>query len=464
MRRRLVLPPCPPRARRRPARRTPPGRAYPRRTPPASGPPVLNASASPAPLPDRARVVIVGGGIVGASIAWHLARRGCGDVLLLERRQLGCGTTWHSQALVGLVRPTDAMTRLALHTNEVLPELERLTGLSTGFERRGAVIVTADPGRVGALEALSRDKARLGLEIRRIDTGEAAERWPPLEVDDLAGAWFMPEEGQTGALDTLLAYARAARLEGATIREGVEVRDVLVDGARAVGVRTADGHEIACEAVVDASGIWSRRFAGRAGVALPMLPVRQTYFVTEPLPGLEGSLPILRDFGEGLLAREDAGQLTIVALSPREPLFGVDGIPEDFAFEELPTEDGAIEAVIEGVVHRVPALAEAGLRKGLTGPECVSFDARYCLGEAPALAGYFVASGMSGVGVGSSGGIGREMAAWILDGAPTMDLGDVDVRRAAPFQTELDWLVERVPGAAGGFYDVREGAAADAGA
>ena len=411
----------------------------------------MTASATPAP-PERARAVIVGGGIVGCSIAWHLAKRGCGDVLLLERRRLGCGTTWHSQGLVGLVRPTEAMTRLALHTNDVLPELERLTGLSTGFQRRGTVIVTADPARVPALEALAARAARVGLEIAPIDTTEAKRRWPPLEVRDLAAAFLVPTEGQTNPLDSLLAYAKAARLAGATILEGVAVEDVVVDAGRAIGVRTGGGHEIATDAVVDASGIWSRRFAERAGVALPVLPVRQTYFVTEPLPGLDTRLPILRDFGAGLLAREDAGCLTVAALSAREPLYGVDGIPEDFCFDELPTEDDAIEAALEGVLHRVPALAEVGLRKGLTGPECVSHDARYCLGEAPTLAGYFVASGMSGVGVGSSGGIGREMAAWILDGAPTMDLGDVDVRRAAPFQTELSWLVERVPAAAGGFY------------
>lgn len=347
------------------------------------------------------------------------------------------------------------MTRLAMHTNDVLPELERLTGLSTGFQQRGTLIVTADASRIAPLESLAADKARIGLEIRRIAMVEAARLWPLLNVDDLAAAFFMPSEGQTNPLDSLLAYAKAARLAGATIHENVRVDDVLIEtgvtGRRAVGVRVG-AHDVAADTVVDATGIWSRGFALGAGVALPMLPVQQSYFVTEPLAGIEGHLPILRDFTEGLLAREDASQLTIAALSEREPLFGIDSIPEDFSFDELPTHDEAIEAMIERVMHRVPALAEAGLRKSLTGPECVSFDARYCLGEAPSLARYFVASGMSGVGVGSSGGIGREMAAWILDGEPTMDLGSVDIRRAERFQTELEWLVEQVPGAAGALY------------
>ena len=334
-------------------------------------------------LPARARVVIVGGGIIGCSIAWHLARRGCEDVLLLERRRLGCGTTWHSQGLVGLVRENETMTRLALHTNEVLPELERLTGLETGFRQEGALIVTADVDRVAGLDALAREKSGHGAQIRRIGLSEAARRWPPLRVDDLAGAWFMPAEGQVNPLDALQAYARAVRLAGASIRENVAVEEVVVDGGRAVGVRAGGREIVADDAVVDASGIWSRGFSARAGVALPMLPVQQSYLVTEALPGLDARLPILRDFHEGLLVREDAGQLTVAALSARERLYGVSGIPADFCFDELPVQE----------------------------------------------------------------------AAWILDGAPTLDLGSVDVRRATADDAELARLIERVPRAAGGFYE-----------
>lgn len=407
-------------------------------------------------LPASARVVVIGGGVIGCSIAWHLTELGWSDVVLLERRSLGCGTTWHSQGLIGLVRPNPAMTQLSLRTNETLLELEARTSLSTGFRRPGTLICASSKARQHALADLAERQKVLGVDIHAIDFDEVHERWPLLETSDLAGAFFMPGEGQTNPLDTVLAYAKAARMGGATVLEETAVTGVVVRGGRVAGVEVGVGESaqvIECERVVLAGGIWSREFAARSGIALPVLPIQQSYFVTEPVPGIELGLPILRDYHEDILVREDGGRLTVGATHERELPWAVDGVPAGFCFDELPSDPETLAPMLEKIVHRIPALAEVGLRTTLTGPECVSVDARYLLGEHPGVSGYFVATGMSGVGVGSSGGIGHAMARWIVAGQRPDGLGSLDVGRFTQADGELGKLLERVPKAAGSVFD-----------
>jgi len=407
--------------------------------------------------PASAGVVVIGGGVIGCSIAWYLTELGWSDIVLLERRSLGCGTTWHSQGLVGLVRPDPAMTRLALRTNEALPELEARTGLSTGFRRPGTLVCASSEARRRALDGLAKRQAALGIGIHAIDVDEVHERWPLLETSDLAGAFFMPDEGQTNPLDTVLAYAKAAKIGGATVLENTAVTGVVIRDGRVAGVEYGVGESarvIACERVVLAGGIWSREFAARSGIALPVLPVEQSYFVTEPVPGIVPGLPILRDYHEDILVREDGGRLTVGATHERERPWAVDGVPAGFCFDELPSDPETLEPMLEKIVQRIPILADVGLRATLTGPECVSADARYLLGEHPSIAGYFVATGMSGVGVGSSGGIGHAMAQWIVTGRRPDGLASLDVARFTAADAELGTLLERVSAAAGSVFDI----------
>lgn len=405
-------------------------------------------------LPTTARVVIVGGGITGCSIAYHLTKRGWSDVIVLERKTLGCGTTWHAPGLVGLLRPTLNMTRLALHTNSVLPELEKETGLSTGFKQNGSIIVTANRDLHEQFQRLSKTVGVVGLDLHEISVAEAAQRWPLANTEDLVGAFAMPSEGQTNPLDTLQAYARGARLGGAKIIENVSVDEVVIRNGAVKGVRTKHG-DIAAEYVVNCTGMWSREVGKGSGVPVPVHAVEANYIVTEPIEGAAADMPILRDTQNGISTRADAGQLTIGFMSPvGEKPWGMDGIPADFSFDELPNDHDLMEVMIERILQRVPDLENVGVRTFFTGPEGVSSDAKYHLGEVPNVRNYMVAAGMSHMGIGSSGGIGRTMAEIIVDGEPSIDLWEVDPRRAMPFESNKTYLHDRVGEAGAALYDL----------
>ena len=393
-------------------------------------------------LPSHARVVIIGGGIVGCSVAYHLARRGCSDVLLLERRQLTCGTTWHAAGLVGQLRATHNLTRLAQYTTGLYEGLERETGQATGFRQVGSVAVAASAPRLEELKRGASMARCFGLEVQILSPGEAQERWPLLAIGDVVGAVYLPKDGRTNPVDTTQALARGARQRGARIVEGVKVTGITRAGGRATGVTTEQG-EVRADVVVNCAGMWAREVGALADSSVPLHAAEHFYIVTEPIPGLPSDLPILRDADACSYFKEDAGKLLVGWFEPVAKPWGFEGIPESSAFEQLPPDLAHIEPLFAGAMRRVPILETTGVQVFFNGPESFTPDDRYLLGEAPELRGLYVAAGFNSIGIQSAGGAGKVLADWIIDGHPPFDLWDVDIRRCAPFQRNRRYLRDR---------------------
>ena len=404
-------------------------------------------------LPQQAHVVIVGGGVIGCSVAYHLTQAGCTDVVLLERKSLTCGTTWHAAGLIGQLRATLNMTRLAQYTTEVLLALEEETGQATGYKQNGALVVTATDERFTELKRSASMGQCFGLEVQVLSPKEAGDLWPLLNTDDLVGGVFIPSEGQTNPVDTTLAYAKGARMRGAQIVEDVKVAAILQKGGRVTGVTTDKG-DIRAEFVVNCGGMWGREIGRMAGVNVPLHAAEHFYIVTEPIAGLTPGTPSLRDQNGGVYVKEDAGKLLVGAFEKEAKPWGMDGIPEDFSFDQLPDDWDHFEPILENALHRIPALAETGVQTFFCGPESFTPDDRYLLGEAPELKNFYVACGFNSIGIGSSGGAGKMLAEWIMNGHPSMDLWEVDIRRMMPFHGNARYLRERVIEGLGLLYDM----------
>ncbi|MEE2677819.1 MAG: FAD-dependent oxidoreductase [Myxococcota bacterium] len=397
----------------------------------------------PETLPARTGAVVIGGGIVGCSIAYHLVRRGYRDVVVLERKQLTCGTTWHAAGLVGQLRATHNMTRLAGYSAELYAGLAAETGQETGFRRIGSLSVARGAERLEELLRGASMARCFGLDVDVLSPADVAERWPQANVDDLAGAVCLPGDGTASPVDTTRALAAGATAGGARIFEDTKVTGVVTEAGRVRGVVTERG-EIACEHVVNAAGMWAREVGRWSGVNVPLHAAEHFYVITEPIPGLPDALPTLRDpDGSAYFKSEAGGRLLIGFFEPVAKPWGMEGIPEDFAFDALPDDWDHIEPVFERAAVRVPAVREVGIRTFFNGPESFTPDDRYLLGPAPGLGGYWVAAGFNSVGIQSAGGAGKVLADWMLDGAPPMDLWDVDLRRMLPFQGDPDYLRER---------------------
>ena len=407
-------------------------------------------------LPRQAEVVIVGGGVVGCSLAYHLVKFGIRDVLLLERRQLTCGTTWHAAGLVGQLRATQNLTRLAQYTTGLYAGLEAETGQATGFRQNGSLALATGPERLEELRRGAAMARSFGLEVEEVGPAEARDLHPLIEAGDVVGGVWLPKDGQTNPVDTTLALAKGARAGGATILEGVAVTGILTRGGRAAGVRTAgpDGGqaEVAARIVVNCAGMWGRELGRMAGVAVPLQACEHYYVVTEEIPGLPRDLPVLRDPDNCAYVKEDAGKLLVGAFERNARAWAVDGIPGDFCFDELPEDWDHFLPVLEGQMRRLPVLETAGIRTFFCGPESFTPDVRYLLGEAPELPGFFLACGFNSIGIQSAGGAGRVLAEWIRDGHPPMDLWDVDIRRLLPFQASRSYIAARAPESLGLLY------------
>ena len=402
-----------------------------------------------AELPNRAGVLIIGGGVVGASIAYHLTLRGAKDVVLLERKQLTSGTTWHAAGLVGQLRATQNLTRLAQYSAKLYAGLEAETEQATGFKQVGSISLATTPARLEELLRGASMARSFGLEVSEISAAQAREMWPLVQADDVVGGVHLPGDGQINPVDVTLALAKGARMRGARVVENVEVTDIVVDKGRAVGVRTAQG-EIAADRIVLAAGLWSRDLAAKAGVNVPLHAAEHFYIVTEPIPGLSRQLPVMRDPDHCAYYKEDAGKLLIGWF---EPVAKPWAPPADApAFQTLPPDLDHIEPLMEAAIRRVPALGQVGVQLFFNGPESFTPDDRYLLGETPEVAGLYVAAGFNSIGVQSAGGAGKVLADWIVDGHPPMDLWDVDVRRMAPFQRNRAYLRERTKEGLGLLY------------
>jgi 4-methylaminobutanoate oxidase (formaldehyde-forming) len=393
-------------------------------------------------LPSHASVVVIGAGVIGCSVAYHLARRGWTDVVLLERRQIACGTTWHAAGLVGQLRASETMTRLAQYTAELFVELERETGQETGYRRNGAITVATSPQRFEELRRSAAVGRRCGLEVGILTAEEACALYPLLDPTGVVGALHLPGDGQINPVDVTQAFARAARVRGVTIVEETAVTGIERAGGRVCAVRTGRG-EIRAERVVNAAGMWGRELGAMAGVSVPLHAAEHYYVVTEPLDDIPRDLPVLRDLDACAYVKEDAGKLLIGAFEPVARPWGMDGIPHDFCFDSLAGEWDHFEPVLENVMRRLPLLERAGIALFFCGPESFTPDDRYSLGEAPGLRGYYVAAGFNSIGIQSSGGAGKVLADWIVDGYPPMDLWEVDVRRWMPFQVNRRYLHDR---------------------
>jgi 4-methylaminobutanoate oxidase (formaldehyde-forming) len=406
-----------------------------------------------AALPASADVVVIGGGIAGCSVAYHLAKAGCRNVLLLERRQLTCGTTWHAAGLVGQLRATQTMTRIAQYTAGLIPQLEAETGQATGFRQNGSISIATTPERLEELKRAASSARTFGLEVRVLAPDDVAALYPILDRADVVGGVHLPKDGQTNPVDTTRALAAGARQAGARIMEQVVVREVIVERGRVVGVETDQGR-IATPAVVNAAGMWARSLAAQSGVALPLLACEHFYAVTEQVPGLPADLPVLRDLDGRLYVKEEAGKVLFGCFEAKAKPWGLDGIPEDFCFDELPPDLDHFTPAVERALHRLPVLQGVGIRTFFNGPESFTPDNRYHLGEAPEVAGYYVIAGFNSTGIQSAAGAGKLLAEMILEGAPSMDIGDVDIRRAMPEQAALPYLTARVAESLGWLYDM----------
>ena len=398
-------------------------------------------------MSEHARAVVVGGGVAGASAAYHLAALGWRDVLLLERRSLTCGTTWHAAGLVGRLRGSRTASRLVDYSAKLYASLAERTGHATGWRRCGSLVVARTAERLVQLRRSVALGRTVGIEAHIVDPGEVARLWPLCRTDDLTGAMVVPDDGRVIPADVTQALAAGARAGGVRIREGVEVTDVRVRHGRVAGVETSAG-EVHCEVVVNCAGMWARALGRASGVPVPLWPVEHFYAVTRPIAGVAPDLPVLRDPDGCVYVREEVGGLLFGGFEPLARPW-TETIPADFAFALLTEDPEQFEVLMRGALERLPALESAQVQLLLDGPESFTPDGHFILGEAPGLRGYFVAAGFNSGGIASGGGAGRAVAEWIVNGAPTLDLTAYDPRRFLPCQAEADFLMARmreVPG------------------
>ena len=395
--------------------------------------------------PSHARAVIIGGGIAGCSVAYHLAKQGWSDVVLLEANQLTCGTTWHAAGLIAQLRASKNMTKLAKYSQELYGELEAETEVATGFRRCGSITVALTEERKEEIYRQASMARAFGVEVEEISAAEVKQRYSYLNTDDVTGAVYLPKDGQGDPGNIALALAKGARLKGAQIIEGVRVTSIQKSNARVTGVSWSRGEEqgeITADFVVNCGGMWGHHIGQMAGVAVPLHACEHFYIVTEAIEGLS-QLPVLRVPDECAYYKEDAGKILLGAFEPVSKPWGMDGIPDDFCFDQLPEDFEHFEPILEKAVNRFPMLAETGIHTFFNGPESFTPDDAYHLGEAPNLQNFFVCAGFNSIGIQSSGGAGMALAYWMEHGHPPFDVSDVDIRRMQPFQANKTYLFER---------------------
>jgi 4-methylaminobutanoate oxidase (formaldehyde-forming) len=406
----------------------------------------------PAALPTHARVVIVGGGIVGCSVAYHLAKLGWTDVVLLEQGQLSCGTTWHAAGLVGQLRSQESMTKLIRYSTRLYSELEAETGLGTGWKACGSLSVARTVERMTQLKRTAAIARAYGVQCDVISPREAGELWPVMRTDDLVGAVWLPGDGKANPTDLTQALARGARSRGVRIAENTRITQIHTaspNGVRAatgVSWRNKEGESgrIDAEIVVNCAGQWAKAVGRMCGVSVPLHSAEHYYVVTERIAGVHPDLPVMRDPDGYIYFKEEVGGLVMGGFEPDAKPWGMNGIPENFEFQLLPDDWDQFEILMENALVRVPALETARIRQFYNGPESFTPDNNFILGEAPELRNFYVGAGFNSMGIASAGGAGMALAEWIVAGEPTMDLWPVDIRRFAGFNGNDTWLHDRV--------------------
>jgi 4-methylaminobutanoate oxidase (formaldehyde-forming) len=405
-------------------------------------------------LPRHARVVVVGGGIVGCSVAYHLALMGWTDVVLLEQGQLTSGTTWHAAGLVGQMRANRNMTRMSKYGIELYARLEQETGLATGWRASGSVTVARTPERMKLLRRQMALASSFGVEVHDISPLEVAQRVPLLRTDDLCGAVWLPGDGKANPADLTMSLAKGARQRGVKIFEGVEVTGVLQAQGEVRGVQT-DAGVVGCEMVVNCAGQWARQLGQLAGVNVPLFSAEHFYLVTGKIDGIHPMWPVVRDPDGFIYYKEEVGGLVMGGFEPVAKPWRVDPIPASFQFQLLGEDWDQFEVLMRSALHRTPCLETADIKMLLNGPESFTPDGNFIMGEAPELRHYFVCAGFNSAGIANAGGAGRLMAEWMMAGEPSADLWDVDIRRFAPFTSNRRALAERTVETLGLHYAMR---------
>jgi glycine/D-amino acid oxidase-like deaminating enzyme/glycine cleavage system aminomethyltransferase T len=404
-------------------------------------------------LPSHANVVIIGGGIIGCSIAYHLTKLGIRDVLLLERRQLCCGTTWHSVGSVAELRGNRRMTELARYTAELYRSLQAETGQATGYKKTGSIMLALNKERLMEMERTMALARAFGQEAEMISLAEVKERCPQVVTDDALAGLYLPTDGRTNPIDTTQALAKGARIGGARILENVEVTGLQVDNGAVHGVMTPEG-PVKADVVVLAAGMWAREFAAPYGVSLPLQAAEHFYAVTENIEGLQRSMPFIRVPDESTYYKEDAGKLLFGCLEKRAKPWALDGIPKDFCFDSLPEDLDHFEPILTTAIKRFPLLENAGIQLFFNGPESFTPDGNALMGETPELRNLFVACGLNTVGVMSGGAMGKMLAEWIQDRRRPEGFAEFDVARISGFQSGRSFLRDRTVEALGVLYDL----------
>ncbi len=406
-----------------------------------------------AAIPDRARVVVIGGGIIGTSVAYHLAHLGIADVLLLERDRLTSGTTWHAAGLMATFGSTSqTSTELRMYTRDLYSRLEAETGLATGLKQTGLIELAIEPGRLEEYRRVAAFNRLCGVEVHEISPREVTELFPLARVDDVLAGFYIPADGRVNPVDVTMSLARGARMRGARIIEGVPVTGFLTCRGAVTGVRTPQG-DIEAEYVVNCAGMWARQLGDLAGVNIPLQAAEHYYLLTEPIDGVDSDWPVLEDPANYGYYREEGAGLMLGLFEPVCAPWQVAGIPADFSFGELPPDWDRMAPYLERAMSRVPVSARAGIKKFFCGPESFTPDLLPVVGEAPELRNYFVAAGMNSIGILTGGGIGRVIAQWIADGRPDVDVTAMNIDRLHRYQANPEYRATRTVESLGLVYE-----------
>ena len=404
-------------------------------------------------LPSSTKVVVIGGGVAGCSVAYHLAKFGWKDTILLERDQLTSGTTWHAAGLIGQLGTTATITKLRKYSLNLYKELEKTTELSTGLKQNGAITVASSKERLQELLRQATSAKLFDVNVEVLDKQQIKNLYPVINDQDILGGVHMPEDGQADPVGVTNVLAKAARMEGVQIFEKTPVTKILVKNKRITGVETLEG-KIDCEYVVLATGMWSRQIGEEIGVSVPLYPNEHFYIITEPMKDLPKDLPVLRDYNDSLYLKEDAGKMLVGIFEPgAKNAFKEKGIvPNDFSFGEFPDDFDHFEPYLEKSFKRLPILENAGIRKFFSGPESFTPDTQYLLGETPEVDNLFTCCGFNSIGIASSGGAGRVTAEWMINGYMNEDLYSLDIKRFQKFHSSKKFIMNRVTETLGDLY------------
>jgi len=402
-------------------------------------------------LPDRARVVVVGGGIIGTSVAYHLAGLGC-DTVLLERDRLTSGSTWHAAGLIVTFGSTsETSTEMRRYTRDLYARLEAETGLATGLKQVGFIELAADPDRLEEYRRVAAFNRYCGVDVHEISPGEVKELFPLARTDDVLAGFYVPDDGRANPVDVTMSLARGARMRGARIIEQVPVTGFLRERGTVTGVRTPYG-DVEAEYVVNCAGIWARQLGELAGVSIPLQAAEHYYLITEPVDGVDGTLPVLEDPASYGYFREEGGGLMLGLFETVCAPWRVDGVPEDFSFGQIPPDWDRMAPYLQKAMERVPVCMDAGVRTFFCGPESFTPDLLPIVGEAPELRNYVVAAGLNSIGILTGGGIGRALAHWIVDGRPDIDVTGITIDRLHAYQNNPEYRATRTVESLGMVY------------